>query len=137
MPTVFIETYGCQMNVSDSELMLGKLAAEGYTAVDSPEGADVVLLNTCAIREHAETRVIGRLGELRRFLKKDAVLGVTGFENLEIEDMCASTDFGAVRRAVDRMLDVARLGLDEEAVDDRTADLGKDLEVDPQSQQGE
>lgn len=78
MPTVFIETYGCQMNVSDSELMLGKLAAEGYAAVDGPEEADVVLLNTCAIREHAETRVIGRLGELRRFLKKDAVLGVTG-----------------------------------------------------------
>ncbi len=77
-PTVFIETYGCQMNVSDSELMLGKLAAEGYAAVQSPEAADVVLLNTCAIREHAETRVIGRLTELRRFLKPDAVLGVTG-----------------------------------------------------------
>ena len=78
MPTVFIETYGCQMNVSDSELMLGKLAAEGYESVDGPEGADVVLLNTCAIREHAETRVIGRLGELRRFLKPGAILGVTG-----------------------------------------------------------
>ena len=78
MPKVFIETYGCQMNVSDSELMLGKLAAEGYEACDTPEAADVVLLNTCAIREHAETRVIGRLGELRRFLKPDAVLGVTG-----------------------------------------------------------
>ncbi len=78
MPSVFIETYGCQMNVSDSELMLGTLAAEGYTATDAPEGADVVLLNTCAIREHAETRVIGRLTELRRFLKRDAVLGVTG-----------------------------------------------------------
>ena len=61
MPSVFIETYGCQMNVSDSELMLGKLIAEGYSAVNAPEGADVVLLNTCAIREHAETRVIGRL----------------------------------------------------------------------------
>ena len=58
--------------------MLGKLAAEGYEACDTPEAADVVLLNTCAIREHAETRVIGRLGELRRFLKPDAVLGVTG-----------------------------------------------------------
>jgi tRNA-2-methylthio-N6-dimethylallyladenosine synthase len=78
MPTVFIETYGCQMNVSDSELMLGKLAAEGYESIDGPEGADVVLLNTCAIREHAETRVIGRLGELRRFLKPGAILGVTG-----------------------------------------------------------
>ena len=52
------------MNVSDSELMLGKLAAPGYDAVDGPDGADVILVNTCAIREHAEQRVIGRLGEL-------------------------------------------------------------------------
>ncbi|MBI3567267.1 MAG: tRNA (N6-isopentenyl adenosine(37)-C2)-methylthiotransferase MiaB [Gemmatimonadetes bacterium] len=66
------------MNVSDSELMLGKLAAEGYTPVDSPEGADVVLVNTCAIRENAEQRVIGRLGEMRRHVGKDTILGVTG-----------------------------------------------------------
>lgn len=77
-PTVYIETYGCQMNVSDSELMYGKLQAEGYVPVDSPVGADVVLVNTCAIRENAEQRVIGRLGELRRDLKSDAILGVTG-----------------------------------------------------------
>ena len=76
--TVYIETYGCQMNVSDSELMYGKLEAEGYVAVDAPERADVVLVNTCAIRENAEQRVIGRLGELRRELKAGAVLGVTG-----------------------------------------------------------
>ena len=78
MPSVYIETYGCQMNVSDSELMYGKLEAEGYTSVDGPEDADVVLVNTCAIRENAEQRVIGRLGELRRDLKPGAVLGVTG-----------------------------------------------------------
>lgn len=78
MPTVYIETYGCQMNVSDSELMYGKLQAEGYSPVDGPAGADVVLVNTCAIRENAEQRVIGRLGELRRDLKPGAVLGVTG-----------------------------------------------------------
>jgi len=77
-PTVYVETYGCQMNVSDSELMLGKLAAEGYQPVDGPEGADVVLLNTCAIRENAEQRVIGRLGEIKRDLKPGAVVGVTG-----------------------------------------------------------
>jgi len=77
-PTVYIETYGCQMNVSDSELMLGKLTADGYTSVDKPEGADVILVNTCAIRDHAEQRVIGRLGELKRFMKRDAIMGVTG-----------------------------------------------------------
>jgi tRNA-2-methylthio-N6-dimethylallyladenosine synthase len=77
-PTVYIETYGCQMNVSDSELMLGSLEAHGYQSVDGPDGADVILLNTCAIREHAETRVIGRLGELKRNMKPDSVMGVTG-----------------------------------------------------------
>lgn len=77
-PTVYIETYGCQMNVSDTELMLGRLAASGYESVASPDGADVILVNTCAIREHAEQRVIGRLGEMKSKMKRDAVLGVTG-----------------------------------------------------------
>ncbi len=77
-PTVYVETYGCQMNVSDSELMLGKLAAHGYEAVDHPDGADVILVNTCAIRDHAEQRVIGRLGELKRNMKPGSVVGVTG-----------------------------------------------------------
>lgn len=76
--TVYIETYGCQMNVSDSELMLGKLASSGYAQVDVPEEADVILVNTCAIREHAEQRVMGRLGEMKSRMKRQAVLGVTG-----------------------------------------------------------
>src|SRR4051812_12974556 len=77
-PTVYIETYGCQMNVSDSELMLGSLEANGYRSVEGPDGADVILLNTCAIRDHAEQRVIGRLGELKRNMKPDSIMGVTG-----------------------------------------------------------
>ena len=77
-PTDYIETYGCQMNVSDSELMLGSLEAHGYRSVHGPAGADVILLNTCAIREHAETRVIGRLGELKRNMKPNSIMGVTG-----------------------------------------------------------
>ena len=80
MPTVYIETYGCQMNVADTELMLGHLATHGYARTDAPDGADVILLNTCAIREHAETRVLGRLGELARHKRRrpDVRLGVTG-----------------------------------------------------------
>jgi tRNA-2-methylthio-N6-dimethylallyladenosine synthase len=77
---VYIETYGCQMNVADSELMAGLLAGEGYVTVDSADEADVVLLNTCAIREKAEDRIIGRLGWLKS--AKDArpsmIIGVTG-----------------------------------------------------------
>src|SRR5213592_1308534 len=80
MPTVYVETYGCQMNVADTELMLGHLAAHGYTRTDAAEAADVILLNTCAIREHAEARVLGRLGELARLKRRrpDVRLGVTG-----------------------------------------------------------
>ena len=76
--TVYIETYGCQMNVSDTELMLGKLIDAGYESVSEPDRADVILINTCAIREHAEQRVVGRLGEMKHRMKRDAVLGVTG-----------------------------------------------------------
>lgn len=77
-PTVYIETYGCQMNVSDTELMLGKLTANGYDSVDTPDGADVILVNTCAIRDHAEQRVVGRLGELKRHMSPTSIMGVTG-----------------------------------------------------------
>lgn len=77
-PTVYIETYGCQMNVSDSELILGRLAELGYSQVNAPDGADVILVNTCAIREHAEQRTLGRVGELKRFMKPTTVLGVAG-----------------------------------------------------------
>ena len=63
-PTAYVETYGCQQNEADSEKLRGYLTQSGYSIVGSAEGADVVVLNTCAIREHAEQRVFGALGEL-------------------------------------------------------------------------
>ncbi|HEU5171485.1 MAG TPA: tRNA (N6-isopentenyl adenosine(37)-C2)-methylthiotransferase MiaB [Gemmatimonadales bacterium] len=75
---VYIETYGCQMNVADTELLFGVLAREGYQRTEQPAEADVVLVNTCAVRENAEQRVIGRLGELQRFRRPGGVLGVVG-----------------------------------------------------------
>lgn len=77
---VFIETYGCQMNLADSELMGGVLADTGYSSAESLEEADVILINTCAVRERAEDRVFGRLSHLLRFKndKPELVLGVTG-----------------------------------------------------------
>ena len=76
----YVETYGCQMNLADGELMQGILAAAEYDIVDAPEKADVILVNTCAIREHAEQRVYGRVGELSRIKQErpDVVIGVTG-----------------------------------------------------------
>ncbi len=64
MPNVYIETYGCQMNVADTELIRGHLARSGYRSVSQPEDADVIILNTCAIRDHAEEKIYGRLGTL-------------------------------------------------------------------------
>ena len=80
MKTVFLETYGCQMNVADGELMAGVLEAAGMSLVDRAEDADAVLLNTCAIREHAEQRVLGRLGEFVRLKQRNPalVVGVAG-----------------------------------------------------------
>ena len=63
-PTAFVETYGCQQNEADSEKIRGYLTQSGYSIVSEAEGADVVVLNTCAIREHAEQRVFGNLGAL-------------------------------------------------------------------------
>ncbi len=78
MKRAYIETYGCQMNVADTELMFGVLAAHGYTRVEDPALADVMLVNTCAVRDHAEQRVVGRVGELQRHKRPGSVLGVVG-----------------------------------------------------------
>ena len=78
MRRVYIETYGCQMNVADSELIVGVLVREGFVRTDDPAAADVLLVNTCAVRDHAEQRVLSRLGELKGFKRPGRVLGVVG-----------------------------------------------------------
>jgi tRNA-2-methylthio-N6-dimethylallyladenosine synthase len=79
-PRVYLETYGCQMNVADSETVTAVLRRAGYVTATRPESADVILLNTCAIREHAEERVIHRLGELARVKQSrpEVKLGLLG-----------------------------------------------------------
>ncbi|TCS93801.1 tRNA (N6-isopentenyl adenosine(37)-C2)-methylthiotransferase MiaB [Hazenella coriacea] len=75
-----IQTYGCQMNVHDSETIAGILEQMGYTSTEDEQDADVILLNTCAIRENAEDKVFGGLGRLKhlKLEKPDLVLGVCG-----------------------------------------------------------
>ena len=77
---VYIETYGCQMNVSDSELMAGILTQNGHQTVPHLDDADVVLVNTCAIRENAETKVINRLKQLNHHKRRhpELIIGVCG-----------------------------------------------------------
>lgn len=77
---VHIETFGCQMNKSDSEKMLGLLASEGYGWTDAPEEADLILINSCSIRENAVNRLIGHLGRLKPLKKQnpELIIGVGG-----------------------------------------------------------
>lgn len=76
----FIRTYGCQMNEHDTEVMAGIFMALGYQPTDSVDDANVILLNTCAIRENAENKVFGELGHLKslKLEKPDLLLGVCG-----------------------------------------------------------
>lgn len=77
---VYIETYGCQMNVADTEIVLGVLKKQGYVASDNAETADVILLNTCSIRENAEQRIYGRLGNFKtlKTQKPEVIVGILG-----------------------------------------------------------
>jgi tRNA-2-methylthio-N6-dimethylallyladenosine synthase len=77
---VYVETYGCQMNVADSEVLLGILSGAGYERTATTKNADVILINTCAVRDNAEQRVIGRLADFRHFKRSNpgVVLGVLG-----------------------------------------------------------
>lgn len=80
MPTVYVETYGCQMNVADTDMVLGLLARSGYARTTDPAQADVILINTCAVRERAIERVRGRASTLAQYKTggKRVVLGITG-----------------------------------------------------------
>lgn len=77
---LFIETYGCQMNVGDTEIVVSVMQREGYVHTDRIEEADVILLNTCSIRDNAEQRIWGRLAEIRRYRKSKPglVVGIIG-----------------------------------------------------------
>ncbi len=79
-PKALINTYGCQMNVHDSEKLRGMLDEAGFAAAESEEDADLVLFNTCCVRDHAETRVYGNVGHLGKIKRDrpDLLIGVCG-----------------------------------------------------------
>jgi tRNA-2-methylthio-N6-dimethylallyladenosine synthase len=79
-PRVYVETHGCQMNVADSDLLIGILTGAGYARVERAEDADVIVVNTCAVREKAETKVLARAQELSALGKKrpGVVLSIVG-----------------------------------------------------------
>lgn len=77
---LFIETYGCQMNVGDTEIVVSIMQREGYVYTDRIEEADVILINTCSIRDNAEQRIWGRLADMKRLRRVNPglVVGVIG-----------------------------------------------------------
>ena len=77
---VFIRTFGCQMNIRDSEIVAGLFLDKGYRLAKSQDEADIILFNTCSVRKHAEDRVLGNIGILRKLKEKrpDLVVGVIG-----------------------------------------------------------
>src|ERR1700722_1980134 len=75
--TFYLETFGCQMNAHDSEKVIGTLVSQGYQQVAKPDEADLVLYNTCSIRDKAEQKVFHRLDEFKRH-GKGKVFGVLG-----------------------------------------------------------
>ena len=79
-PLAFVHSYGCQQNVNDGERIKGVLVDIGYGLCDKPEDADLILFNTCAVREHAEQRVFGNVGALKGLKEKkhDLIIGLCG-----------------------------------------------------------
>ena len=69
-PLAYVRTYGCQQNVADSEKMKGQLAEMGFAFTETPDDADFILFNTCAVREHAEDRVFGNVGALKTLKRR-------------------------------------------------------------------
>lgn len=119
-PRYWIKTYGCQMNVHDSEKYAGILTEMGYVAADGPEDADVVLVNTCSVRERAEDKLFSELGRLR-ILKdqiagsaygtpREIVVGVTGCiaqqRGSEIIERQPAVDFVIGTRAIQTLPEV-------------------------------
>ncbi len=82
-PAACVDTFGCQQNVADGQKLMGMLEASGFTLTQDPKEADLVLLNTCAIREHAEDRVFGNLGALTH-TKKEIIITLNVVDNTSL-----------------------------------------------------
>ena len=97
-PRLYLHSYGCQQNVNDGEQLRGVLAGVGFASTDTTEDADLIIFNTCAVREHAEQRVFGNIGALKRLKKKNprliiAVCGCMVQQEEVVEKFRASFPF--------------------------------------------
>jgi tRNA-2-methylthio-N6-dimethylallyladenosine synthase len=123
---IYVETYGCQMNEYDTKMIRSMLARAGHTFVGRPADADAVIVNTCAVRERAERRVLGRIAHLKGLAGPRTVLGVVGCVAQRLGDALsrgpAGVDFVVGTDRYDRLADV----LSAAAQGRRTIDTGLD-----------
>ena len=93
MKRIYIETYGCQMNVSDTEVIFSILAEDGYQRTENMEEADVILANTCSVRDNAEQRIWGRIEQFNQQKKKrgDVIVGIVGCMAERLKDKLLDT----------------------------------------------
>ena len=116
MKKVYLETFGCQMNVSDSERVATSLASKGFEITSSEDAADVILLNTCSVREKAEHKLYSRVGRIRGSGRSKPIIGVLGcvaqlegetlFKKIEGVDLVMGTKaVGRVSEAIKKVLD--------------------------------
>jgi len=125
MKKVFLETFGCQMNVSDSERVASTLVSSGYQITDSQADADVVLINTCSVREKAEQKLYSEVGRIRHSGRMKPVVGVLGcvaqLEGETLFDKIEGVDLVIGTRAVGRVADA----LESVFRGEQVADLGE------------
>ena len=115
---LFVETYGCQMNVGDSEIVVSLMQREGYVYTDRIEQADVILINTCSIRDNAEQRIWGRLNELKRYRKArpGLIVGILGCMAERLREQLLEGPWGVdVVAGPDAYRDLPRLVREAEA----------------------
>ena len=133
---IYIETYGCQMNLNDTEIISAILLANGNQIVDKPENASVIFLNTCSVREHAEKRIFERLIHLKQYKKKNSklIVGLLGcmaeslkeklLDNNEILDLVVGPD---EYRQLPDLIESARFGKKLVATKINSVELYDDL----------
>jgi len=134
---LFIKTFGCQMNERDSEIIEQLLAQEGYVSTDTAAGADVILINTCSIREKAEQKVFSLLGYLREEKKRNPnlLLGVTGCvaqqEGEQIRERMPHVDLVVGTQQIYRLPEMLERLRHKTTVQEFATDLDASFEIPP------
>src|SRR5688572_25959037 len=135
MGKIYLETFGCQMNALDSELILSKMKDQGYTTTEARDEADVILFNTCSVREHAEEKALSHAGMVRKLKgrRPDLVVGVVGcmaqnrqealFKQLpHVQLIVGPRHFGAIPRLVEEIRSTGQKRIAVADIDDEFID---------------